>query len=195
MGYTGVETLVWIDWVLLGILVLSIVNGLTRGLVKQALGFAGLFVSLYLADRWAPAMAHWLNSSFDLSTRIREFVLPLLGDYRLEPTVLAVLSYLLVWCLVSAAFGILGLFLESVTRLPIISSVNRLGGAVLGTLKGGIIVFIIASLLSFLPASTRLGALGHRSYVGAQVRYISPVFYEHLQELIGRIWLLPQGPQ
>lgn len=195
MDYAGVETLVWIDWVLLGILILSIVNGISRGLVKQALGFAGLFVSLYFADRWAPAMAHWLNSSFDLSMRIREFLLPLLGDYRLEPTVLAVLSYVLVWCLVSAAFGVLGMFLDSVTKLPIISSVNRLGGAALGALKGGIIVFIIASLLSFLPASTRLGALGQRSFIGAQVRYISPVFYEHLQELISKIWLLPRVPQ
>lgn len=195
MEHTSAQTLVWIDWVLLGILALSIVNGLTRGLVKQALGFAGLFISLYLADRWAPAMAQWLNSSFDMSIRIREFLLPLLGDYRLEPTVLAVLSYLLVWCLVSAALGILGLFLESVTKLPIIASVNKLGGAALGALKGGVIVFIIASLLSFLPAGTKLGALGQRSYVGAQVRYISPVFYESLQELIGRIWLLPQRPQ
>lgn len=195
MEHTGAQTLVWIDWVMLGILALSIVNGLARGLVKQALGFAGLFISLYLADRWAPAMAQWLSSSFDMSIRIREFLLPLLGDYRLEPTVLAVLSYLLVWCLVSAALGILGLFLESVTKLPIIASVNKLGGAALGALKGGVIVFIIASLLSFLPAGTTLGALGQRSYVGAQVRYISPVFYESLQELIGRIWLLPQRPQ
>lgn len=193
MGYTGAESLVWIDWVMLGILALSVLNGLTRGLVKQALGFAGLFVSLYLADRWAPAVAHWLNSSFDVSTHIRGFLLPILGDYRLEPTVLAVLSYLLVWCFVSAAFGILGLFLESVTKLPIISSVNRLGGAILGALKGGVIVFIIASLLSFLPASTKLGALGQRSYVGAQVRYISPVFYQHLQDLMGRIWFLPRA--
>lgn len=195
MGYSGAESLVWIDWVMLGILALSVLNGLTRGLVKQALGFAGLFVSLYLADRWAPAVAHWLNSSFDVSTHIRGFFLPILGDYRLEPTVLAVLSYLLVWCLISTAFGILGLFLESVTKLPIISSVNRLGGAILGALKGGVIVFIIASLLSFLPASTKLGALGQRSYVGAQVRYISPVFYQHLQDLIGRIWFLPQLPR
>lgn len=195
MGYTGAESLVWIDWVMLGILALSVLNGLTRGLVKQALGFAGLFVSLYLADRWAPAVAHWLNSSFDVSMHIRAFLLPILGDYRLEPTVLAVLSYLLVWCVVSAAFGMLGLFLESVTKLPIISSVNRLGGAILGALKGGVIVFIIASLLSFLPASTKLGALGQRSYVGAQVRYISPVFYQHLQDLISRIWFLPQVPR
>lgn len=189
MGYTGAESLVWIDWVMLGILALSVLNGLTRGLVKQALGFAGLFVSLYLADRWAPAVALWLNNSFDLSTHIRAFLLPLLGDYRLEPTVLAVLSYLLVWCLVSAAFGLLGLFLESVTKLPLVSSANRLGGAVLGALKGGVIVFIIASLLSFLPASTKLGSLGQRSYVAAQVRYISPVFYQHLRDLISRIWL------
>lgn len=195
MGYTGAESLVWLDWVMLGILALSVLNGLTRGLVKQALGFAGLFVSLYLADRWAPAVAHWLNSSFDVSTHIRGLLLPILGDYRLEPTVLAVLSYLLVWCFISAAFGMLGLFLESVTKLPIISSVNRLGGAILGALKGGVIVFIIASLLSFLPASTKLGALGQRSYVGAQVRYISPVFYQHLQDLISRIWFLPQVPR
>ncbi|HBK84411.1 MAG TPA: hypothetical protein DDZ53_00090 [Firmicutes bacterium] len=195
MGSVGAETMVWIDWVMLGILAVSVLNGFVRGLVKQALGFAGLFVSLYLADRWAPAVAQWLNSNFDVSTYIRGLLLPLLGDYRLEPTVLAVLSYLLVWFGVSVAFGILGLFLESVTKLPLISSANKLGGAALGALKGGVIIFIIASLLSFLPASTKLGEVGQRSYVAAQVRYISPVFYQHLQELISRVWSIRQVPQ
>lgn len=191
MDYTDAGSLVWIDWVLLGVLALSVLSGYTRGLIKQALDFAGLFVSLYLAGRWSPAMAAWLNSNFNISNHIRNFLLPALGDYRLEPVVLSVLSYLLVWCLVSAAFGILGHFLESVAKLPLLSSVNRLGGALLGALKGGIIVFIVASLLSFLPATAQLGALAQRSYVATRVRYISPLFYQHLQELIGRIWLVP----
>ncbi|NLW16839.1 MAG: CvpA family protein [Firmicutes bacterium] len=191
MEYAGAGTFIWIDWVLLGIFALSVLTGFTRGIVRQALDFAGLFVSLYFAGRWAPAMAAWLNNNFCLSNHIRNFLLPILGDYRLEPVLLSVLSYLLVWCLVSAVFGILGHFLESVAKLPLLSSVNRLGGALLGALKGGIIVFIIASLLSFLPATTRLGALAQRSYVATQMRYISPIFYQYLQELIGRIWLRP----
>ncbi len=191
MDYNAAGSFVWIDWVLLGILAFSVLNGYTRGLIKQALDFAGLFVSLYLAGRWAPIMAAWLNANFDISNHIRNFLLPLMGDYRLEPMVLSVLSYALVWCLVSAAFGLLGHFLESVAKLPILSSVNRLGGALLGALKGGIVVFIVASLLSFLPATTQLGAIAQRSYVATQVRYISPLFYQHLQELIGRIWLIP----
>lgn len=189
MGNVSTEAFIWLDWVMLGILAVSILNGLRRGLVKQALGFAGLFISLYFADRWAPAVATWLNSSLDVSTHIRGFLLPLLGDYRLEPTVLAVLSYLLVWCVISVAFNILGIFLDSVAKLPLIASVNKLGGAALGALKGGIVVFMIASLLSFLPVSTKLGAAGQGSYIGTQVRYVSPMFYQHLQELIGRIWL------
>ena len=54
MGSVSAETMVWIDWVMLGILAVSVLNGFVRGLVKQALGFAGLFVSLYLATGSCP---------------------------------------------------------------------------------------------------------------------------------------------
>ncbi|NLY53151.1 MAG: CvpA family protein [Firmicutes bacterium] len=184
-------TFVWLDWVLLAILALSILEGFRQGLVKQALGFAGLFISLFLAGRWSPVVANWLNNSFNISSWLQRSFFPVFGDYRLEPIVLSVLSYLLVWLAVSIAIRLLGAFLDSVTRLPLISSANKLGGAILGALKGGVIVFIVASLISFLPASTKLGEIGQRSYIGAQVRYISPVLYQYLQELVSRIWVTP----
>lgn len=185
----GIETTAfnWMDWVLLVMLGLSIVSGLTRGLVRQALAFASLFVGLFLADKWAPQVSVWLNGTFNLGDSLRTFLTPLFGNYNLEPVALAVISFLVVWGLVSVAFNLLGGVLESVARLPLLATANRLGGGALGALKGAVILFIVASLLSFLPADSSLGTTARNSYIVEQVHTISPSFYQHLQALMNKI--------
>ncbi|MGI6357676.1 MAG: CvpA family protein [Bacillota bacterium] len=177
----------WLDWALLIILALSVLSGLVKGLVKQALDFVSLFAGLYLADRWSPQVSVWLNSSFNLGTGLRSLLIPVFGNYDLEPLALAVLSFLLVWGLVSIAFSLLGGILQSVARLPLLNTANRLMGGALGLLKGVVVVFIIASLLSFLPVGSSLGRTAANSYLVAEVQRLSPVFYQQLQALLNQI--------
>lgn len=177
----------WVDWVLIIILGVAALSGMTRGLVKQALDFASLFVGLFLADKWAPKVSLWLNSTFNLGTSLRAFLTPIFGNYNLEPVALAVISFLVVWGIVSVAFSLLGGVLETAARLPLLATANRLGGAALGALKGAVVVFIVASLLSFLPVNSGLGSTASSSYLVGQVHSISPAFYQHLQTLMNRI--------
>ncbi len=186
---SGVETTAfnWLDWALLLILGLSILGGLVKGLVKQALDFVSLFVGLYLADRWSPQVSIWLNSTFNLGTGLRSLLVPVFGNYDLEPLALAVLSFLLVWGLVSIAFSLLGGVMQSVAKLPLLNTANRLAGGLLGLIKGVVVVFIIASLLSFLPVGSSLGRTATSSYMVAEVQRLSPVFYQQLQALLNQI--------
>jgi membrane protein required for colicin V production len=185
----GIETTAfnWLDWALLIFLAVSVISGMTRGLVRQALGFASLFVGLFLAERWAPSVSVWLNSTFNLSKSLQAFLIPIFGNYDLEPVALGVISFLVVWGAVSIAFNLLGGVLQTVARLPLLATANRLGGAALGALKGAVVVVIVASLISFLPATSSLGATADNSYVVNQVHHVSPSFYQHLQELMNRI--------
>lgn len=177
----------WMDWALVVILGITALSGMTRGLVRQALDFASLFVGLLLADMWAPKVSLWLNHTFNLGSSLRTFLTPIFGNYDLEPIALAIISFLAVWGLVSVTFNLLGGTLETVARLPLLATVNRLGGGVLGALKGAVVVFIVASLLSFLPANSNLGSTAQHSYLVTQVHSLSPTFYQHLQELMNRI--------
>lgn len=178
MGFT------WFDWALIAVFALSVINGLSRGLVRQAVDFVGLFLGLYLANLFSPTVAKWLDSTFNLGSSLRAFLMPIFGSYELEPVLLAILSFILIWFGVGILLGLAGGMLETVARLPILASANRLGGAAFGALKGALVVFIMASLLSFVPIQTSLGTAVHRSYIVSQVRYLSPIFYEQLQNLI-----------
>lgn len=177
----------WMDWLLVVILAVAALSGMTRGLVRQALGFASLFIGLFLADKWAPKVSLWLNNTFNLGGSLRAFLTPMFGNYDLEPIALAIISFLLVWGLVSVTINLLGGALETVARLPLLGTANRLGGGLFGALKGAVVVFIIASLLSFLPANSNLGSTAQNSYLVTQVHSLSPTFYQHLQELMNRI--------
>ncbi len=183
MSGAEVASFSWLDWALIAVFALSVIHGLSRGLIRQAVDFVGLFLGLYLANLFSPTVAAWLDSTFNLGTSLRAFLVPF-GNYELEPILLSILSFLLVWFGVGILLGLAGGVLETVARLPILASANRLGGAAFGALKGALVVFIVASLLSFVPMQTSLGMAVHRSYVVGQVRFVSPIFYEQLQNLI-----------
>lgn len=174
----------WLDWALVVLLFLSVTGGLRKGLIRQAIDFAGLFVGLFFAWQFSPAVAHWLNVSFNLETGLRSVVLPLVGDLSLEPLLLSVVSFLLVWAVANIALNLLGSTLEAMARLPVLSSANRLGGALFGLLRGAIVLFIVASIVSIAPVTTSLGQAAANSYFVAQVSRVSPIFYEQLQRMI-----------
>ncbi len=62
-----------------------------------------------------------------------------------------VLAFLLVVVISRILLGVISKCLNLVTKLPVISSVNRIGGAVFGGLKSILILYIIFSILIFVP--------------------------------------------
>lgn len=64
---------------------------------------------------------------------------------------------------------IVGLFLKMVTDLPIIKQFDKTGGIAYGVLKGGIIVFVILALISFISPmieQTGLVVAINKSFIG-----------------------------
>ncbi|MGS0466530.1 CvpA family protein [Cobetia marina] len=75
------NALVWIDWLCLGLLIISVLLGLMRGLLSEALGLAGWLVALVAARQFG-AEAGALLDEVILSPGIRTavgFVLVVLG--------------------------------------------------------------------------------------------------------------------
>ncbi|MGI6343489.1 MAG: CvpA family protein [Bacillota bacterium] len=177
----------WVDWLLLAIFAVFLVRGWASGLIKQLVSLARFVVGLYLANKLAPHVGAWLNNTFGLVESIGEFLLPIFGSDELAPAVLAVISFLICWAVVSIFFELVSHLLSGVARLPVISTLNRLGGAALGALKGLLVVIIVTHLLMLVPETTELGQLVHRSALATRVYAASPVFYEQLMNLVMRI--------
>jgi membrane protein required for colicin V production len=125
----------WVDVAMIGVVVLSALVGLARGITFELLSLAGWFVA-YFAGRWLePFVAAHLpiGAAGSALNRGAAFALAFLG-------------VLIVWSLL--ARGVSALI--GVTPLR---PLDRLLGAAFGLARGGIVLLVVATLVALTPAA------------------------------------------
>jgi len=118
------------------IILFFFVDGIRRGLVRQLFEIAGLiaaFIGAYY-------VGHALADRFEGSTRIS------------YPIILFFFSAV-VFLVVVFAFHLIGIMFQKIVSVTILNPVDRIGGAVLGAVKGVLFVSLICVLLFSIPAS------------------------------------------
>ncbi|TVU73640.1 CvpA family protein [Cobetia crustatorum] len=125
--------LVWIDWLCLGLIGISILLGLMRGLLSEALGLAGWLVALVAARQFG-AEAGGLFEEIILSPGIRTAV----------GFVLVVIGTVLLW-------GLMLRLLERLVQAVGMGGFNRLLGGVFGALRASVILVLITAVVGLTP--------------------------------------------
>lgn len=129
--------MVWVDSVLLGVLGLSTLVGVWRGLVTQLLSLLGWGVAYFFSRAFAP----------DLASR-----LPLPASMAWGgPHVNAALSFGLLFLLSMVLWGILSWLIGQLVRASPLSGADRLLGGVFGLARGVFILLVLATLVGLTP--------------------------------------------
>lgn len=126
-----------VDYLLIAILVISVVIGAMRGLLREAVSFASWILALVLAWHFGPSLE------------------PHLGDwvaqYPQARTWLArSIIFLFVLLIGAAVAGLLGHFV----RLSLFSGLDRFLGAVFGVLRGLVAIGVLVILAQLLRLSS-----------------------------------------
>ena len=123
-----------LDWILLGVLLVSLLLGLWRGLVYEVLSLLNWIASFVLAQWWAPVVAARLPMG-NASEPVRyaaAFVLIFVGSLFALGLVAALVSKLI------AAVGL--------------RPVDRILGALFGALRGAVLLLAVAVVVGMTPA-------------------------------------------
>lgn len=161
----------WVDLAMLGILAISAVVGLVRGLTFELLSLAGWFVA-YFAARW---LQPWAASHLPIGAA---------GTLLNQGVAFAsaFIVVLMVWSLLARAVAML----IGVTPLR---PLDRLLGAVFGVVRGVVVLLVFATLVTYMP-SARTKAW--EDSVGAKT--LEAVLQSLLSLLPGTSAPLPRGP-
>ena len=83
-----------------------------------------------------------------------------------------VLSFVIVYILVTLILLILKFALKIFTKLPVINQIDKIGGIILGFAEGVIIVYIIIAIISIVVPEKKDGKIRQKideSYIGRYV--------------------------
>lgn len=147
--------------------------GYKSGLIRTVFGFLSYFISIGISVIIYPYISKALSENrmvVDYIGKIEDkiHIGGLYGEGFLEKFFLSyvndatssvvssllvnILAFLLVLVISRIFLGVISRGLNLFAKLPVISSVNRIGGAVFGGLKSILILYIIFAVLIFIPS-------------------------------------------
>lgn len=156
----------WVDWALAGLLALSIVVGLWRGLVFEVLSLVG-WVAAYVA-------AQVLGST----------VAPMLPLGSPGSALNQGAAFALVFVLALIVWALASRLLRLVIHATPLQVVDRVLGAGFGLLRGAVLLLALATVVSLTPAA-RSAAWQHSqgaAWLGAMLQSLKPVLPESLAQ-------------
>lgn len=148
------------DWVICAVVVINVITAAMQGFFSEALTLAGLVVGYVVAAWKYRSLADWFES------------------FLRNPWLAEVLGFLVIFFAIVLLFGVAARIARWIMKEAGLSGFDRFLGAVLGLVKGGLMVSVILmGMAAFAPASRYL-----------QNSQLAPYFL-----VVGRaaIWMAP----
>ncbi|ADL11947.1 CvpA family protein [Acetohalobium arabaticum] len=155
-----------LDFGIIIIIISSILRGYQKGMIRQVISIVALAVAFYVAMNNYQVVAVYFNNNFPITMSIAQ-----------------VISFGLIVIVISAVINILGYLLNKLTGLLLLSMIDGMGGAILGLIKGGLIVYILLILISRVPFPAAEDSL-QASILADKFLSLTPIFEDKLQEFI-----------
>ncbi|HXJ86489.1 MAG TPA: CvpA family protein [Candidatus Binatia bacterium] len=148
------------DWIICGLVLFSVITAAMQGFFSEALTTAGLIIGYIVAAWQYHRLAEWLEG------------------FLKNPWLSEILGFLVIFFVIVLLFGLAARVARWIMKEAGLSGFDRFLGAVLGLIRGGLMVAVILmGMTAFEPASRML-----------QNSQLAPYFL-----VVGRaaIWLAP----
>lgn len=136
----AIPVLGWVDWTMLGLLALSVLVGIWRGLVFELMSLAGWIVAFFVAQFLSP----------DVAVHIP------VGE-RGEALNLGV-AFAVTFLLALIFWSLIARLVRLLIRATPLTLPDRVLGAGFGLLRGVLLLLVVATIVAFIPAAQRSAA-------------------------------------
>lgn len=152
----------WIDFFILFVLFVALLNGYRRGIFKELSTLLGLAVGVIFAVSNADSLVMLLE-----------------GKLNFSPSVLYVISFALVFLGCFFIFKILGKYFYRMVKISPLKRSDKMGGALVGVVKGLVVLSLLFLFFIFpTPFRTLDDALGGSAMAGS-IRAFVPLIYDN----------------
>lgn len=171
-----------IDLIIIVLLIGGFLIGLRRGLVLQVVHLTGFIIALVVAylyfDNLAPHLKLWIPypNFVEGSASI------VLNALNVEEIYYRGIAFAILFFGTKIAMHILGSMLDFLAELPILRTINRWLGGMLGFLEIYLLVFLVLYIAAIVPVESIQGAFD-QSFIAQGIVKHTPFFSAKLQNL------------
>ncbi len=151
----------WIDFVLIGLLLIAIFIGSKRGLFSGLMGVAGLMAGVIFATDYVD----WITAKF-------------LSHMKVSTVMVAFMGFIVTMVLIYVCAKLLGYIFYKVASLKSLGNLDKVGGAIMGIFNGWIILGVILFLFIFLPLPSSFVNQIDKSFFAPGMRGVVPMIYD-----------------
>ncbi|MBS3885768.1 MAG: CvpA family protein [Dethiobacter sp.] len=176
----------WLDILIIMILLFSAVMGWRRGLVRQFFDVAAVLASYLVALSYGSQFILLLDSYLPIFRWLPDWANnPTPFGFVLGDILLRLFGFALLFFLVRLLFRIMAGMAHSLFSLPVLGTVNALGGFGLGLLKGLLFALILVAVANLIGTPFWEKAL-QSSFVASHIMEIWPVVYQQMLHFLMR---------
>jgi membrane protein required for colicin V production len=152
----------WIDFFILFVLFVAMLNGYRRGLFKEISTFLGLIIGIV----FAVSHADWLASKLE-------------GKALFSPSIIYVLCFILIFAFSILLLRLLGHYFYRLVKITPLKASDKLGGSVFGIFKGVVALSLIFLLFIFPTPLKEFDSSIQESSMAKPIRKIVPFIFNH----------------
>jgi len=125
--------LIYLDLIIIVVILYAFIKGFYHGLINEIASFLGLFIGAIISYTFSDNLSEILNSYFEI-----------------DPKVLNILSFILLFIITSLCFTIAGKSLTKLIKFISLGTINRLLGGLFSSLKFIIVIVSISMVINYL---------------------------------------------
>ncbi len=125
--------MIYIDLIIIVVIIYAFIKGFYNGLINEIASFLGLFIGAIVSYTFSDNLSEILNSYFEI-----------------DPKVLNILSFILLFIITSVCFTIAGKSLTKLIKFISLGTINRLLGGLFSSLKFIIVIVSISMVINYL---------------------------------------------
>jgi len=151
----------WVDIVLLVLLVAAVIIGSKKGLIRELMALAVLAATVIVSINYIDQIAITVYEQIGGS-----------------PLVTALISFIILLALIYALFKLLAIIFYKVANLQKLGKKDQVGGALVGAVRGWIIISFLIFIVFLFPMPERFYLDFESSFLGPTFARTVPVLYE-----------------
>jgi uncharacterized membrane protein required for colicin V production len=151
----------WVDYVLLALIVVAMVFGARRGVIREAMGLIAFVIGIIFATHYID----WLASG--VARRM-----------AISPVLVSFVGFVALIAFVYVVFRILSLVFYKLAKPEKLGKADHVGGALVGVLRGWVMLGFLMFLMLYLPLPQRTLDAMDDSFLAPGMRGTIPLMYE-----------------